>query len=164
MIFRVARGFAIQLAKVSDVIEGDGGLPDMLIIGIDRLDAGQVENRPKQHGGVAVGQDKAVAIGPDRIVRIIAQGAVPDGIDERGQGHRGAGVAGLGCLHRIDGKRADCIDGELRQFIIRHNGSFLWLSPRFRPGCPMRQSAGINRDFACPAPVLLCCCNTGKRK
>src|SRR5262245_32166577 len=59
------------------------GCPSRSLGGIDGLGPRQVKNRPEQHGCVPVRQHEAIAIGPDRILRIEAHHAVPDGVDER---------------------------------------------------------------------------------
>ena len=64
-------------------------------LGVDRLHAGEMQHRIEQHRGVAVGQHEAVAIGPDRIVRIEAQEMLPQRVNHRRQGHRRAGMAGI---------------------------------------------------------------------
>ena len=86
------------------------GLPERLVLGVHRLGAGQVQHRPEQHRGMAVRQHEAVAIGPDRVLRIEAHDAVPERVDQRRERHRRAGMAGLGLLHRVHGERADRVD------------------------------------------------------
>ena len=80
-------------AEAFDVGERDGGIADDLVVGFDRFDAGQVEQRVEQHRGVAGGEDEAVAAGPDRVGRVEAEEALPEGVGERGERHRGARVA-----------------------------------------------------------------------
>src|SRR5512145_2438399 len=67
---------------------------------------------------MAVREDEAITIGPDRILRIEAQDAIPDRIDQRRERHRRAGVSGFGLLHRIDRKRANGVDAQLIEFRI----------------------------------------------
>jgi hypothetical protein len=66
---------------------------------------------------VAVGQHEAVAIGPDRVLRIEAQDLVPDRVDQRRQRHRRAGMTGLRLLDGLDRERADRIDRELIELL-----------------------------------------------
>src|ERR1700731_1333136 len=72
-----------------------------------------MERRPKQHGGMAVRQHEAIAIGPDRVLWIEFEDTIPYRIDERRERHRRSGVPGIGLLHGIDGKRANRIDAQL---------------------------------------------------
>ena len=51
--------------------------------------------------GVTVREHESIAVGPDRVLRIEAHGAVPDRVDQRRERHRRAGVSGLGRLHRL---------------------------------------------------------------
>src|SRR5882724_1588266 len=62
---------------------------------------------------MAVRQDKAIAIGPDWILRIEAEDAVPDCVYERGEGHGRAGVSGLGLLYGIYRERTNGVDAQL---------------------------------------------------
>src|SRR5262249_60651865 len=68
---------------------------------------------------MAVREDEAIAIGPDRILRIEAQDAIPDRIDQWRERHRRAGGSGFGLLHRVDRKRANGVDAQLIEFRIR---------------------------------------------
>ena len=65
---------------------------------------------------MAVREDEAITIGPDRILRIEAQYAIPDRVDQRRESHRRAGVSGFGLLHRVDRKRANGVDAQLIEF------------------------------------------------
>jgi hypothetical protein len=94
-------------------------LIDDLVVGVDRLDAGQVEHRVEQHRGVAGGEDEAIAAGPDRIFGVEAQVTLPERIGDRGHRHRGPRVAGVGLLDRVDRQRADRVDAKLVE-ILRH--------------------------------------------
>ena len=48
----------------------DCGLAQDLVLGVDRADASEVEERPEQRGGVARGEHEAIAVRPDRVCRI----------------------------------------------------------------------------------------------
>ena len=113
MVFRMARRLAAELAEAADIVERDRRLPELLVIGVHRLRAGQVQHGPQQHRGVAVREHEAVAVGPDRILRVEAHDPVPDRVDQRRQRHRRAGVPGLGLLDRVDREGADGVDREL---------------------------------------------------
>jgi hypothetical protein len=49
-------------------------------------------------------------VGGYGILRVESQDAIPNGINERRQGHGCAGVTGLGCLDGINGESADRVD------------------------------------------------------
>ena len=119
MVFRVTRGPAVDLAEAADVVERDRGMPEVLVVGIHRLRPGEVQDRPEQHRGVAVRQHEAVAVGPDRVLRIEVHHPVPERVDQRRERHRRAGVAGLGRLHRVDREGADRVDRRVESS-VRH--------------------------------------------
>ena len=75
-VFRVARRHAVELAKILDVVEADGGsISDAAAL--DAAHAGEVQKGIEQHRGVAGGQDEAVAVRPQRIGRVITQESLP---------------------------------------------------------------------------------------
>ncbi len=91
MIFRMARRAAVELAEARraavelaeapDVVERNGRVPEIFVVSIYGLRLGEMQNRPKQHRGVAVRQDEPVAIGPYRVLRIEVHHPVPNCID-----------------------------------------------------------------------------------
>ena len=124
-VLGVARGARVELAEALDVLQRDGGVADDLVVGIDRLDPGQVEQRVEQHRGVPGGEHEAVAAGPDRVGRVEAQEALPERVGDRGERHRRARVARVGLLDRVDRECADRVDAELVEVVAGH-GSILW--------------------------------------
>ena len=110
MIFRVAGRFAVELAKPANIVQRDRGLPEIFIVGVHRLDAGEVKDGPEQHRSVAIREDEPVAVRPDRVLRIEAHDAIPDRINQRRQRHWRTGMSGFRLLDRIDRKRANCVD------------------------------------------------------
>ena len=46
MIFGVTRSLAAELAKVTNVVERDRGLPEPLVFGVHGAGAGEMEHRP----------------------------------------------------------------------------------------------------------------------
>ena len=110
MILRVAWRLAVELTKMADVVECHRRLSEYLVVGIHRLGFRQVEDGPEQHRGMAVRQHKPVAIGPDGILRIETEYAIPKRIDEWRQGHRRTRVSGLGLLNGINRERTNCVD------------------------------------------------------
>ena len=124
VIFRMAGAFAAELAEPLDVVERDRGLAETLVFGIDGLHAGEMQERVEQHRGMAVGQHEAVAIGPDRIVRIEAQKMLPERVGHRRQRHRRAGMAGIGLLHGVHRQGADGVDAELVDRCVGNAKSF----------------------------------------
>jgi hypothetical protein len=113
VVFGMARGLAADLAKVADVVESDGRLPQRLVFGIHGLGLRKVQHRPQQHGRVAVGQHEAVAIGPDRVLGVEVHHSIPDGVNQRRQRHRRAGMSRLGLLDGVHRKRANGVDAQL---------------------------------------------------
>src|SRR4029077_8529115 len=84
LIFRVAGRFAVELAKPANIVQRARGLSETFIVGVHRLDGGEVKNGPKQHGSVAVREDEPVTVGPDRVLRIKVHYAIPNRINQRG--------------------------------------------------------------------------------
>src|SRR4029077_11157171 len=81
MIFRVAGRFAVELAKPANIVQRDRWLSEIFIVGVHRLHAGEMKDRPEQHGGMTVRQHKPVAVGPDRVLRIETHDAIPSRIN-----------------------------------------------------------------------------------
>ena len=92
--FGMARRLAVQLAEVAQLAER-------------QVVAGQVQQRVEQHRAVAVRQHEAVAVGPVRIGRVVAQVPAPQRDGDVGHAHRRAGMAGVGLLHGVHRQRAD---------------------------------------------------------
>ncbi len=93
VIFGMAGAFAAELPKPLDIVERDRGLIEMLILCIDGLHAGEMQQRVEQHRGMAIGKNEAIAVGPDRIIWIEAQKILPKRVGHRRQRHRRAGMA-----------------------------------------------------------------------
>src|ERR1044071_8097621 len=94
MILGVPRRFAVQLPEVTDVIERNRWTTEAFTFSVDRLRAPEMKRCPEQHRGVTIGEHEAIAVGPDRVLRIEAHDAIPDRVDQRGEGHRRGGGAG----------------------------------------------------------------------
>jgi len=60
----------MPLPKRLDRLEGNRRLAKPLVVLADGPDAGQVEQRVEQHRGVASREHEAVAVRPDRILRV----------------------------------------------------------------------------------------------
>ena len=103
-VFRVARCFGVQLTEVLQVVNGN-------------VIPAQVQQRILQHGAVTVGQHEAVAVGPLRVGRVVAQVIVPQYLGDIRHTHGRTRVAGLGFLNRIHAQRANGV-GEI--FTRRH--------------------------------------------
>src|SRR5437867_7727980 len=110
MILRMSWGFAVELAEVTDILEGHRRVTESFVLGIDRLGAGKMEHGPEQHRGVAVRENEPIAVGPDRVLRIEAQDAIPERVHQRRERHRRAGMARLRLLDRIHRESANGID------------------------------------------------------
>jgi hypothetical protein len=62
-----------------------------------------------QHGTMAVGEHKAIAVSPLGILRIMFEEIIPQHFGDVCHAHRCAGVAAVGFLHRIHTQGADGI-------------------------------------------------------
>jgi hypothetical protein len=91
-VFRVPGALGVELAEALDVLEAHRGLADDLVVGVDRADARQVEQRVEQHRRVAVGQDEAIAVRPDRLLGVEPQEPLPEHVGDGRERHRRAGV------------------------------------------------------------------------
>src|SRR5262249_35419517 len=151
VIFRMPWRLAVELAKAADVVERDRRLAEALILGVHGPGTRQVQDRPQQHRGVAIGQDEAVAIGPDRILRIEAQDAVPQRVDQRSQRHGRTRMARVGLLDRIYRQSTDGIDCQLIELFtghaIRPQLQPPFFQPRFRYSLDVLDPACCSR---CP--------------
>ena len=84
-------------------------LAEVLQLNHGQLVAGEVQQRINQHGAVAVGEHKAVAVDPVRIAGAVLQMSAPQRHGDIGHAHRRAGVTGVGGLNRVHGQGADGI-------------------------------------------------------
>src|SRR5690348_2577402 len=82
-VLGMAGAFAIELAETLDVFEFDGKFAEALVFWIDGFHSGEMKERIKQHGGVAIGEHEAITIGPNGIVRIKTQKLLPESIGNR---------------------------------------------------------------------------------
>ncbi len=71
----------------------------------------QVERRVLQDGRVAGREDKAVAVDPVGVRRIVTQVSGPQHVRERRERHGGARVPGSRVLYGVHGQGADGVDG-----------------------------------------------------
>ena len=123
-VLGVARTLRVELAEALDVVQRDGRCPEPLVLRIDRLDAGQVQKRVEQHRRVPRGEHEAVAIGPDRILGIEAQKALPQAVGDGRHRHRRPRMPRIGLLNRVHGQRPHRIDSELIELRISHCAPF----------------------------------------
>jgi hypothetical protein len=72
--------------------------------------AAEVQHRVEQHRAVACGEHKAVAIGPRRVLRVVAHKPGSEQVAHRRHRHRHARVAGVGPLYRVHRQHADRVD------------------------------------------------------
>jgi hypothetical protein len=95
--FRVACGFAVQLAEVLQLLHG-------------QVIACEVQQRINEHGAVAVGQHKAIAVSPMRVGGVVLQMAparAPQHFGDVSHAHGSTGVAGVGSLNGVNRQDAD---------------------------------------------------------
>ena len=88
-IFRMAGGFAVQLAEIFQIINGN-------------VVAGQVQQAVKNHGGMTIGEDKTIAVVEFWVGRIMIEELRPQYFRHFRHTHRCAGVAGVCFLYGID--------------------------------------------------------------
>ena len=127
-ILRVTGAGAAQLAEVANVLER--GL---------RV-AGKVQQRIDQHRSMAGGQNEPVAVRPVGIGRIELQEILEQHGRGIGHAHRHAGVAAIGGLHGVHGKRPDGIG----QRAIGNGHSYSDWVPQT---CPQRTSRSVPPSF-----------------
>src|SRR5215471_124224 len=147
MILGVPRGFAVELAEVTDILEGHRRVTESFVLGVDRLGAGEMEHGPEQHRGVAVREHEPIAVGPDRVLRIEAHDAIPECVHQWRERHRRAGMARLRLLDRIHREGTNGIDRYLHHLLVCHC-FLLAVSPTLclplgQPPCP--NAAGVAR-------------------
>ncbi len=90
--FRMPRRLGMKLAEALELLDR-------------QLIAGEMQQRVEQRRGVAVRQHEAVAVGPGRVGRIVAQIAPPQHAGDFGEPQRRAGMAGFGVLHHVHRQR-----------------------------------------------------------
>ena len=61
-------------------------------------------------------KQKAIAVFPLGILRVVTQELCPERVSHRRRAQRQAGMPRLGLLHRVDRQRADCVDAKLIEF------------------------------------------------
>jgi hypothetical protein len=112
----VARRFAVQLAEALELLDR-------------QVVAGEMQQGVDQHRAVAVGQHEAVTVGPVRIGRVVVQVIAPQHFGDVGHAHGGAGVAGVGGLHAVDGEKADGVGQTAALLGVDLNGSHVEILP-----------------------------------
>src|SRR5262249_22494243 len=112
VVFGVGPAAAAKLAGVLDVVERPGWPPEYLVVRIDGLDAGEVQQGVEERRRVAGREHEAVSVGPDRVTRVEAQEALPQAVRHRRHAHGGARMAGLGLLDGVDAEGANRVDAE----------------------------------------------------
>ena len=130
--------------------------------------AGQVQRRVQQHRRVPGREHEAVAVEPVRVGRVVLHHPRVQQVRQRGEGHRRAGMAGLGLLDGVHRERADRVDRELVQLragrhsalsvvvacvrgVSRFCASTSWAASTAAPIIPAFVPALGQRDRACGA-------------
>lgn len=124
-VLGVARRIAVDLAEMLDVVERHGRRAGRLAVFVDGFHVGQMQQRIQQHRRMPGRQHEAVAIRPQRLVRVVTQVVLPQVIGDRRERHRRAGVAGIGFLHGVHRQRADRVDAQLIEGGIVLHGTLL---------------------------------------
>ncbi len=83
---------------------------------------GQMEQAVQQHRAVAGGQDKAVAVEPRRVRRVVLEKARPQHVRHGRGAQRQARMAAVGLLHGVDRKEAQGIYAQRVEFGSRLHG------------------------------------------
>ena len=107
-VLRMARRVRAELAELLDLVERHAVV------------AREVQARVEQHRRVAGREHEAVAVGPVRILRVVLHHARVEHVRGGGERQRRARVAGLRGLDRIDRQRADGVDAQLGDVLVRH--------------------------------------------
>ena len=96
-ILGMSRGTAAPLAKALEFLQW-------------QVVTGQVKQAVEQHRAVPGREDKAVAVGPVRVGRIVTEEASPEYIGRVCHPHRHARVTGFRFLHAVHRQRANRVD------------------------------------------------------
>jgi len=103
--------FASPLAEVLEFIDG-------------KVVAREVQQGVEQHGGVACGEDKAIAVGPVRVAGIVSQEPIPQDISHRSRSHRSARMPRSSFLNRIHRQKTNRVDAPSIDLSLEcHNSS-----------------------------------------
>ena len=106
----VAGGLAVDLAELLEVVERQGrGVEDLDPL-LDVVHAGEVDQRVEQHRRVPDRQDEPVAVGPQRVGRVVAEEVLPERVAQRRQRHRRPRVARVRRLDRVHRQGPDRVD------------------------------------------------------
>src|SRR5690242_12416516 len=103
----VTRAFPVELTKPFYVLEAYSQTSEHLVIFVGSFYAREIEHRVQEHGRMAIRQHETIAIGPDRVVGVVAQKSLPQRVHHRCERHRRAWVTRIGLLHRIHRKGAN---------------------------------------------------------
>ena len=128
-MLRVAGRFRVQLTELLQFRQR-------------QIVAGQVQQTVEQHRRVAVGQDKAVAVHPVRVLRIVLEKIVPQHFGNISHPHRRTGMAGVGFLHGVHTQGADGV-GKLSSghIFLRETKVTVWRQADL-PVCVDRRRTG----------------------
>ena len=118
-VLGVAGALRPELAEALEVVERDGRLAEDLVLGVDRFDAGEIQQRPQQRGRVSRREHEAVPVRPDRVGRVEAQKSLPERVRDGGDADRRSRMTRVRCLDRVDAERSDRRDAELVE-VARH--------------------------------------------
>src|SRR4029077_12080415 len=71
-VLGVARALAVELAELLEVVKLDRRLAELLVLRVNGLDPGQVQQRIQQRRTMPGGEHEAIAVAPNGLVRIEA--------------------------------------------------------------------------------------------
>ena len=96
----VARGVAIPLSEVAEVVEG-------------QAEPGKMEDGVQEHRPVSVGENEPVSIGPFGVVGVDVDEPRPEGDRNVGHSHWHSRMTGVGPLDRVHRQGLDRVDCQL---------------------------------------------------
>src|SRR5262245_8464273 len=102
-----------RAAETLDVTERDRKLAEPLVVRIDRLDAGDVQQRVYSSVEAGPSTARSGRGWADRFLRIESQDALPQRVGDGRHGHRRSGISGIRLLNAVHGRRADRVHAEL---------------------------------------------------
>ena len=107
---RMPRGPTAPLAELLNVLDFESV-------------AGEKEHRVVQDRSMSGGEHEAVAVGPVGVAWVVTHDAGEKDMSQRGEGHRGAGVARVSLLGRVHGDASDDVDTELFELLFLHDAT-----------------------------------------
>ena len=93
-------------------------LPELLQLRDRQVVSRKMQRAIQQRRRVPIREHEPVPVDPLRIRRIVLHQLVVEQISDRSASKRSAGMARLRLLHGIDSEKAECVDGDLVNFVL----------------------------------------------